>query len=383
MLAGEMSAPANLLSATLVVLAIALSGCAGKPPDTVLLPAGGSLNGAKSVVVLAATTRERQKDSPYGFTSDRSQTINYQDYTISIPPSHVPGKIEWPSQVPGKAETDFVVTANRPITESGFAEAIKSQLAARGDEHGSVIVFVHGYNTNHPEAVFRGAELAADLRATAGAMVVFSWPSRGGVTDYVTDRESSTFSRDYLERVLNEIAAIPNVRSINLVAHSMGNWLAVETLRQARLRERSPFLKKLNQVVLLAPDIDVDVFKTQLEAIGRLKHPIIVAVSKDDRALGASKRIAGGVSRVGNVLLDDPRAQAAIERYGIDVVDLSQVNSSDYFGHSKFIEALPELQSIAASGGARNARGPAVFVLNGAGKILSAPAVIGNALLQQ
>ena len=46
----------------------------------------------------------------------------------------------------------------------------------------------------------------------------------------------------------------------------------------------------------------------------------------------------------------------AIEHYGIDVVDLSQVNSSDYFSHSKFVEALPELQEIAATGGVAGGR---------------------------
>jgi hypothetical protein len=63
----------------------------------------------------------------------------------------------------------------------------------------------------------------------------------------------------------------------------------------------------------------------------------------------------------------------------------TQVNSSDYFGHSKFGDALSELQDIAATGGAAGGRtvGRAgVFVLNSAGKILSAPAIIGDALLQ-
>jgi esterase/lipase superfamily enzyme len=179
------------------------------------------------------------------FTSNRSGSIDYQEYAISIPPNHVAGKIEWPSQTPGNVKTDFVVISNRPLTEPGFAEAIETQLASHRDLRGSVSVFVHGYNTNHQEAVFRVGELAADLRSTAGAMVVFSWPSRASLTGYVADRESVTYSRDYLERVLNEIAGVPNVRSINLVAHSMGNFLAVETLRQARLREHSPFLKKL------------------------------------------------------------------------------------------------------------------------------------------
>jgi esterase/lipase superfamily enzyme len=117
-----------------------------------------------------------------------------------------------------------------------------------------------------------------------------------------------------------------------------------------------------------------------------LKHPVIVAVSKDDKTLATSQRIAGDIPRVGNVLIDHPRVHAAIEHYGIDVVDLSQVSGSDYFAHSKIVEALPELQSIAATGGApgnRTIGGAGVFVLNGAGKILSAPAIIGDALLQQ
>jgi esterase/lipase superfamily enzyme len=151
---------------------------------------------------------------------------------------------------------------------------------------------------------------------------------------------------------------------------------------QAKLRERSPFVAKLNQVVLLAPDIDVDVFRTQLDTIGKLKHPIIVAISRDDLALAASQRIAGDVPRVGNVLIDNPRTQAAIERYGLNVVDLSQVNSSDYLGHTKFADAVPELQNIAASGVSQRGgvQRTGIFVLNAAGRVLSAPAVIGDAL---
>ena len=371
---------------SIAIVAVSLGACAERPSEAVLIPVNAPVSGERTVQVLAATTRGRANDSEIDFTAERAGNLNYQQYVISIPPNHIGGKIEWPSQTPGSPLSDFVVIENRPLTEVGFAKAIESKLASKGSESGAVLVFVHGYNTSHPEAVFRVAELAADLRR-GGAAVLFSWPSRATVTDYVTDRESATYSRDYLERVLNEIASVPDVRSIYLVAHSMGNWLAVETLRQAKLRERSPFLKKLNEVVLLAPDIDVNVFRTQLDAIGKLNRPIIVAVSKDDRALATSERLAGGVPRVGNVLIDNPRAQAAIQRYDLNVVDLSQVKSDDYFAHSKFADALPELQNIAASSGRPGARNPGaaagVFVLNGAGQLLSAPSMIANALLQQ
>jgi esterase/lipase superfamily enzyme len=373
----------SAVAVALGLLGVALAGCAHKPPADTLLPVASVSGGEKTVTVLAAATRGRAKDDPYLFTSDRTGGLNYQEYAISIPPGHVIGRIEWPPGAAGNARSQYVVASSRPLTESGFATALRVQLASRKDLEGSVLVYVHGYYSGHQEAVFRGAELAADLSPAAGAVVVFSWPSRNDLTEYVTDRESATYSRDYLERVLNEIAETPGVRSINLVAHSMGNWLAMETLRQAKLREQSPFVAKLNQVVLLAPDIDVDVFRTQLDAIGKLKHPIIVAVSRDDLALAASQRIAGDVPRVGNVLIDNPRAQAAIERYGLDVVDLSQVDSSDYLGHSKFADAVPELQNIAASGaGRRNGvlGGAGIFVLNSTGRLLSAPAVIGDAL---
>jgi esterase/lipase superfamily enzyme len=370
------------LAAVFGLLGIALSGCADKPPAEILLPTASISGEAKRVTVLAATTRKRMGDSDL-FTADRTGTLNYQEYVVSIPPNHVVGQIEWPLGSAGNAATQYVVAASRPLAASEFATALRVQLASRKDHEGNVLVYVHGYYSGHQEAVFRGAELAADLQSAAGAVVVFSWPSRNDLTEYVTDRESATYSRDYLERVLNEIAEVPSVRSINLVAHSMGNWLAMETLRQAKLRERSPFVAKLNQVVLLAPDIDVDVFRTQLDAIGKLKHPIIVAISRDDLALAASQRIAGDVPRVGNVLIDNPRAQAAIERYGLDVVDLSQVNSSDYLGHSKFADAVPELQNIAASGANRRGgplRRAGIFVLDSTGRLLSAPAVIGDAL---
>jgi esterase/lipase superfamily enzyme len=360
-----------------------LNACAARRSSELLIPVNAPATDGTFVTVFTATTRERAKDNPFEFTADRSGVLHYQEYRISIPPDHVPGQIQWPSQSPGDARTDFVVTSSRPLSESGFTQDLQTELNSRRDLHGNVLVFIRGYNTNHEEAVFRAAGFAADLRSGAGAMVAFSWPSRATLTGYVADRESVTYSRDYLERMLNEIANVPGVRSINLVAHSLGGWLAMETLRQAEFGRRSPFLKKLNQVVLLSPDIDVDVFRTQLDVIGKLRPPVIVVISKHDRALSASQLIAGGVSRVGNVLVDNPDAQAAVKRHGIVVVDLSQVNSGDFLGHSKFAEVLPDLQDIASSSGRNRPFGGAgIFVLNGAGQILSAPAVIGDAILQ-
>jgi esterase/lipase superfamily enzyme len=180
----------SAVAVALGLLGVALAGCAHKPPADTLLPVASVSGGEKTVTVLAAATRGRAKDDPYLFTSDRTGGLNYQEYAISIPPGHVIGRIEWPPGAAGNARSQYVVASSRPLTESGFATALRVQLASRKDLEGSVLVYVHGYYSGHQEAVFRGAELAADLSPAAGAMVVFSWPSRNDLTEYVTDRRA-------------------------------------------------------------------------------------------------------------------------------------------------------------------------------------------------
>ncbi len=365
---------------TALILALAATGCSSRPSSNVLIPVASTVEGGKSVSILAATTRQRSQEQDAFFTNARAHAVNYEQYAISVPPNHVAGQIEWPSGTPGNPEKNFVVTSEHPLDQASFTSAIAQQLAARKNDDGNVLVFVHGYNTNYQEAVFRMAQLKAD-RSYDETTVLFAWPSFGTLTGYVADRESSTYSRDYLERVLDDIARIPKVKSINLVAHSMGNWLAVETLRQAKLRAKSPFIEKLGNVVLLSPDIDVDVFVSQLDIIGKLKQPIIVALARNDLALAASQRIAGDIARVGNTLVDNPKAQAAIERYNLKVVDLSQVQGGDFLGHSKFIEALPELEHIARNGETGAGAAPGILEVDAAGDILATPLRLGNAML--
>jgi esterase/lipase superfamily enzyme len=44
----------------------------------------------------------------------------------------------------------------------------------------------------------------------------------------------------------------------------MGGWLTAEVLRQAKFRHDLEFNGKLGEVVLASPDIDIDVFRTQI-----------------------------------------------------------------------------------------------------------------------
>ena len=52
------------------------------------------------VSVLVATTRERSTAEQYVFTDARSQSLNYERYEISVPPTHVPWSPLSSSKVP-------------------------------------------------------------------------------------------------------------------------------------------------------------------------------------------------------------------------------------------------------------------------------------------
>lgn len=372
------SAPA--LALAFILLGLALAGCASRPTEAVLTPTNLTASLGQNVDVLVATTRKRSDALTGAFTSERARALGYVQYAISIPPTHKAGEIEYPGTERDPA-TSFVVTKARNLDTSGF----KAAIAAR--RQSDVLVFVHGYNTNYAESVFRFAQLVHDAsapgRGPRRADVLFAWPSRGELTGYLADRESVAISRNYLETTLNEIAATPGVRNVDLVAHSMGNWLAVETLRQAKLRSGSPFLAKLRDVMLIAPDIDGDVFITQLDTIGRLRQPLTVVVNKHDLALAASQYLSGDVARVGNVLLEKEKSQSVIAKYNLRVIDLSNVEGGDALKHGTFIKALPALSQVIQShalSGSPGTSGAHVLAADAAGQLLTAPLRVGQTL---
>ena len=367
----------------LMILAIGLASCASVPGSAVLHPVDGPAGVGKPVDVLGATTRLRSEADGREFTAERNRGVSYAAYTVSIPPDHVAGEIEWPTTLPGNPATNFVVTGSQSLDKAGFSRTAMRDMKGSGE----VIVFVHGYNTSYQAAVFRAAQLKHD-NGLPEAVIAFAWPSKGSLVDYMTDREASTFSRDYLERTLDDLARTPGIRHINIIAHSMGSWLTMETLRQAKLRGNSTFLPKLGEVLLASPDIDLYVFGTQLDVIGKRNPPIMVAISEDDQALGLSQWLAGDVPRVGNVSTADNKAewQREIAHYGLQVINMSDAKSRDAVNHGKFVGLIPALNQMVRA----EARGrgsvlsrTGLFMAGPAGTALQMPLKVGEAIARR
>ena len=328
-------------------VAFSLVACASRPETGFLSAVAYSPPGAVDHTLLVATTRERDDRPGTLFNGDRASATDYAEVTVSIPPNHKQGEIEWATTPPGDPNVDFVVRDEKYLDgDKAFVRALNAQLALRPPGSRNVFLFIHGFNTMFAEALYRGAQLAHDSKAP-GVPVLFTWASRGKATAYVYDLNSATAARDGLEHTLRLLLR-SNAEKVNVLAHSMGNWVTVEAFRQIRISGDLPPANKIGTILLAAPDIDIDVFKSQLRRFGKPQKPFYVVLSQDDRALFLSRTIAGGVTRVG-----DSSDTAELTALGATVIDLTDVKATDATNHDKFVQlasVAPQLRGILARG---------------------------------
>ena len=343
------------LRSVAVVLAVATSVVACGSVRGVLVPNDQTVPGARRVDMLVATTRERTNSAEM-FSGARGQALAFASIAVSIPPASARqvGEVQWPRQVPGNPATDFVTLKADVVDRS---EALSwFQRKVRGVPRRQVLVFIHGFNNRFEDAVFRFAQVVHDSDAPV-VPVLFTWPSRGSVLAYGYDRESTLYSRNALEKLLNAIARDPAVGEISILAHSMGNSLALETLRQMAIRD-GRVAPKIRNVLLAAPDVDVDLAKEAIMDMGpKAKRPsFTLFVSQDDRALAVSRRVWGSSARLGAINPDQEPFRTQIERADVTVVDLTKLRAGDALHHAKFAES-PEVVRLI---GKRLAEGQAV-----------------------
>lgn len=341
------SARGRLISCAAAVLILGLTsslgGCVSRPAVGALLVNYQPNEQVKDHTILVSTTRARDPRPGTYFSGERSPSVSYAELTVGVPPSHRPGRIEWPAQAPGNPATDFIVRDGAYLDgEKAFVKALNAQLALRPPGKKKVFVFIHGYNTMFAEGLYRFTQVVHDADAP-GVPVLFTWASRGQLRDYVYDNNSATAARDELEHTLRLVFA-SNAQEVNILAHSMGNWVTVEALRQIKISNNKPPVGKLGAVMLAAPDIDVDVFKAQMRRFGKPKKPFFIIVSRDDKALRFSDFIAGGEQRLGAYTND-----AELTELGAVVIDMTDVKSIDRSNHAKFAQLAaiaPEMRKV-------------------------------------
>lgn len=319
------------------IMVLSTTGCGG---PRAILGLGSTLSTSEPagiVPIFVATTRARSDNLSLPYSAQRSQTLNFAVVDIAIPKTHRRGSVEASGRTPDPA-WHFMARRFQPIAgRKQFIQRLDAALMQRAPESRELFIFVHGYNNNFADGIFRAAQIAHDYNVRA-VTLHYAWPSGGALPLYVYDRDSAVVGRGGLAETI-EIAAQTKARKIILVGHSMGAYVVMEAFRELAQTGRTRYLKRLSGIVLAAPDIDVDAFQSQVRDIGELPRPFIIVVSRRDRALGLSRRIAGGHPRVGS-----GSDIAMLQKEQIAVLDASDLDRGD---HSVFAssETLMRLTS--------------------------------------
>jgi esterase/lipase superfamily enzyme len=322
---------------------VLLVGCAGNLENLVGVdnPAkpAPTVPGTTRHTIYIATSRQEAEDPTVFFTKQRDlRSVNFARVDVYIPPKHKPGYVERPKTSPPDPRKDFVILD--PVkfaNQTAFQNSVDRSIDSRLPDDREIMLFVHGFNTDIVAAILRAAQITHDS-GFQGVTVVFSWASAGKTLDYVYDLNSALHARDGL---IQTAEALLNTRTtgLSVVAHSMGNFLTVEAMRQAQLLNLFNASGKLENIILASPDIDIDVFKTQLKVFPKSKRRFYVLISENDKALAVSRRLAGGVPRVGNDTVED------LAELGVTVIDLTNVDDTSSLNHTKFADS-PEIVQL-------------------------------------
>ncbi len=334
----------------LVAACLGMAGCVTDKVSEVTASVGDVFATAepqapRHVPIFVVSTRKSKGND----VNELADTSRDSLQSITVPPDHRPGDIERATFGRDKPEHDFTVSAFRALDPTEFKNEIASHLSGRIGSNRDILVYVHGFNTSYDDARFRLAQIVTDGRF-GGVAVLFTWPGTGSLFDYGAAKESAAVSREALAQTLVELGQVPDVGRIHILAHSMGAWLTMEALQQDAIAGKGTLDGKLGDVMLAAPDIDVAVFRGQAAKLDA-SH-ISLLVSRNDRALSLSRRLAGDRQRVGALDPSNASDKATLDSLGVKVYDLS-ANSTGFVGHGTYASAPDVVKRIGAVFAAR------------------------------
>jgi len=329
-----------------LAMALALSGCSAAPqlvgmdnPDVPAL----SVSDVTRHRIFIATTRQASDLAGVFYGEGRAPELGLASVDVTVPPNHVLGQLERPMRLPPDPRSEFaIIDPSVYQTDSAFVTEINRDLASRPRTERQLLLFVHGYNTSTTDAILRLGQFVEDTKYQ-GVPVLITWASAAKLTRYVYDLNSALIARDQLIDIA-DILKETRAESVDIFAHSMGTFLTMEALVNAQQTGRLGKSIPIDNIMLAAPDIDIDLFRTQIAILPpSIREKMFILISKDDGALRVSRRIAGGIPRVGAADATE------LEPFGVTVIDLSEIQDTTSTSHNKFASS-PEVVQLVGAG---------------------------------
>lgn len=330
----------------LLVLGALVTGCS-RPPELIgvdnpAIPIASVADASRHRIFIT-TTREATEVVGAFFSASRAPELGLASVDVSVPPNHVVGQLERAKRLPPDPRTEFAIID--PVvyaSDASFISAIDRELAQRPAGERKLLLFIHGYNTTTSDAILLLSQFVEDS-GFEGVPVLFTWASAASTPRYVYDINSALVARVKLKEMA-DILARTRATDVDILAHSMGAFLAMEGLVDQQQAGILGTRKRIAHIMLASPDIDIDLFRTQLSLLDeRIRQRMFLLVSRDDYALRISRVIAGGVPRVGAA------DTAELAGFGVTVIDLSEIADSSSGSHSKFAGS-PEVVRLIGNG---------------------------------
>jgi len=268
--------------------------------------------GASVVEVVYATDRKTiaavDKDVAYG--SEPSEELSFGICHVSVPQAHRLGRLELPSilrlQFAARASEHFTILRSEIISQGNL------EATLRRTDHpldSRTLLYVPGFNLNFAESVLRMGQIKWDLQSNS---ILYSWPSRGKLTGYLSDQESVRRSASNMTRLIAQLSRTLSGR-LDFWADGLGGVLLLEALSQLAQRDASV---RLGQIIFTKPDVDSFYFQHTAESIVKVAEMVTVFISRSDPALKISERLAGS-------------AIAGRQLLGISGLNMIDISASD------------------------------------------------------
>ena len=214
-----------------------------------------------------------------------------------------------------------------------FSSLVAKNLRQSGEDQ--VLIYIHGYRSSFDQVV-QDATLLGYLTKFPGPVIVYSWPSQGTLSGYDYDYEVANRTIPRFQEFLESLRAIPGVKKVNVVAHSMGSRILFWALKgRTSLR--------VNEVIMVAGDVAQEDFRQYFNDVRPEATRFTLYSTQTDFALYASsdvhKQARIGFSEGSGIPFTLP---------GIDAIDATTV-VQDLLSHGYHLNSdLPRTDIIYA-----------------------------------
>ena len=179
-------------------------------------------------------------------------------------------------------------------TKAGTVEQLISDIRSvpAFTHSSSFLVFIHGYNSDFFDPLEIGATWLTHFDPNE-PVIVYSWPSNHVTAKYFDDETNNTWAqahfRDFMLALMN---AKDGPQTVNVLAHSMGNRLAVgflDFLASSKISTNA----KIGQAFFAAPDVDSATFFEAVPRMATVAQGLTMYGSDHDNALRLSRALHG------------------------------------------------------------------------------------------